>query len=127
MNSLLQYRCEDIHKLLTDLQYAWNKISSHHDKINWQLQRLYRIRNEIAHSALQEKTSLLIYIEHLFDYLSTFVSEIVTRIDMESICSIEEVLMDIQGNYNEFESICSDRKNTLNIEDILPRGIIELI
>lgn len=127
VNSLLQYRCEDIHKLLTDLSYAWSRIKSHHDKIDWQLQRLYRIRNEIAHSALQEKTSLLIYIEHLFDYLSTFVSEIVTRVGGDSIINIEEILMIIQGNYNELESICLDKKSTLGIEDVLPRGIIEFI
>lgn len=127
INSLLHYRCEDIHKLLTDLSYAWSRIKMHHDKIDWQLQRLYRIRNEIAHSALQEKASLLIYIEHLFDYLSTFVSEIVTRVGSESIISIEEVLMIIQGNYIELASICSDKKSNLIIEDVLPRGIIELI
>lgn len=127
VNSLLQYRCADIHKLLTDLKYAWCRIKAHHDKIEWQLQRLYRIRNEIAHSALQEQASLLIYIEHLFDYLSTFVSEIVTRVGSNSVISIEEVFMIIQGNYNEFANICSDKKCCLCIEDILPRGIIELI
>ena len=99
----------------------------HHKRIDWQLQRLYRIRNEIAHSALQERTSLLIYIEHLFDYLATFVSEIVTRVDENGMENIEQVFMNIQDNYNEFDSICSEAKGKVESAEVLPKGIIALI
>lgn len=47
------------------LRYLYRKIENHHRKIEWQVQRLYRFRNEVAHTALQENTSLIIYIEHL--------------------------------------------------------------
>lgn len=127
VNELLEYRCDEIQKILVDGKVTWKKITMHHKHIDWQLQRLYRIRNEIAHSALQERTSLLIYIEHLFDYLATFVSEIVTRVDENGIENIEQVFMNIQDNYNEFDSICSEAKGKVDSAEILPKGIIDLI
>lgn len=127
VNELLEYRCDEIQKILVDGKVTWQKIVMHHKRIDWQLQRLYRIRNEIAHSALQERTSLLIYIEHLFDYLATFVSEIVTRVDENGIENIEQVFMNIQDNYNEFDSICSKAKGKVDSAEVLPKGIIDLI
>lgn len=127
VNELLEYRCDEIQKILVDGKVTWEKITMHHKRIDWQLQRLYRIRNEIAHSALQERTSLLIYIEHLFDYLATFVSEIVTRVDENGIENIEQVFMNIQDNYNEFDSICSKAKGKVDSAEVLPKGIIDLI
>lgn len=72
-NSLLKHRCDNVHKLLTDIDFAFRKIENHYNRVYWQIQRLYRIRNEIAHAALQEQTSLIVYIEHLNDYLSTYI------------------------------------------------------
>ena len=51
------------------------KIENHYRHIYWQIQRLYRIRNEIAHAALREQVSLIVYLEHLYHYLSTYISE----------------------------------------------------
>ena len=127
VSELLEYRCDELQKILVDGKATWQKIVMHHKRIDWQLQRLYRIRNEIAHSALQERTSLLIYIEHLFDYLATFVSEIVTRVDENGMENIEQVFMNIQDNYNEFDSICSEAKGKVESAEVLPKGIIALI
>lgn len=70
-SDLLLYRVKDIKAIFTDNKYAITKFTNYHQHISWQIQRLYRIRNEIAHSATIDKTSLTIYTEHLFDYLST--------------------------------------------------------
>lgn len=87
-NSLLHHRCSEVHKLLTDIDFAFQKIDNHYNRIYWQVQRLYRIRNEIAHAALQERTSLVVYIEHLNDYLSTYIAEIVTCISEKRMGSL---------------------------------------
>ena len=49
----------------------------HYKNVKRQLSRLYRLRNEIAHSALNDGTSLIRQIEHLDDYLAGFVAEVV--------------------------------------------------
>lgn len=75
INSLLRHRTEKVHSLLTDFRVAKEKVQNHYKRVEWQIQRLYRIRNEITHAALQEETSLVVFIEHLYDYLSTYISE----------------------------------------------------
>ena len=44
--------------------------------MRWHLNRLYRVRNEIAHSGVLQEISTIRYTEHLYDYLATLVSEV---------------------------------------------------
>lgn len=127
VNQLLEIRCEEIRKMVTELKVAGEKVLQHYENVQWQLQRLYRFRNEIAHSALRERSSLIIYIEHLYDYLMTFVSEIVTCIDGKKVDSIEQALLIIQDNYKEFEALIKDKKSIMKIEEVIPMGIIDFI
>lgn len=46
VNTLLKYRTESIYEILTNINKAKEKIERHYDRISWQIQRLYRIRNE---------------------------------------------------------------------------------
>lgn len=126
-NSLLHHRCSEVYKLLTDMNFAFKKIENHYKRVNWQVQRLYRIRNEIAHSALQEQTSLVVYIEHLHDYLSTFIAEIVTCISEKRVTSLEEALCSIRDNYDVFISLYQDHDTGLLQSDVFSTGIISLI
>jgi len=130
INTMLHYRCEQVKKLVCDLQYALKKIENHHDKVKWQIQRLYRIRNEIAHSALQEQSSLIIYIEHMYDYLSIFILEIVTCIEDKKLESLGEVYTVIKDNYDLFiefskSKVASDQNIVKN--SVLKTGIIDLL
>ena len=104
-SDLLLYRVKDIKAIFTDNKYAITKFTNYHQHISWQIQRLYRIRNEIAHSATIDKTSLTIYTEHLFDYLSTFVSEIVSCTEKSDFKNIGEIYCKIQDNYAAFQEI----------------------
>ena len=104
-SDLLLYRVKDIKKIFTDYKYAIPKITNYHQHITWQIQRLYRIRNEIAHSATIDKNNLTIYTEHLFDYLSTFVSEIVSCTEKSDFKNIGEIYCKIQDNYAAFQEI----------------------
>ncbi|WP_044974752.1 hypothetical protein [Ruminococcus sp. HUN007] len=104
-SDLLLYRVKDIKKIFTDYKYAIQKITNYHQHITWQIQRLYRIRNEIAHSATIDKNNLTIYTEHLFDYLSTFVSEIVSCTEKSDFKNIGEIYCKIQDNYAAFQEI----------------------
>ena len=113
INTLLEHRTKSIRLLLTDIKTTKNKVENHYNKIKWQIQRLYRIRNEIAHAALQEKNSLIVYIEHLYDYLSVYITEIVTCLVENKQVSIEEALCSIRDNYDVFCSFIVNSREHL--------------
>ena len=127
VNSLLKYRTEEVFRIINDIGMLKTKVKNHHDRVEWQIQRLYRIRNEIAHSALQNDTSLIMYIEHLYDYLSTYITEIVTSMSEGKEGTLEAALSIIKDNYDVFISLI-DQGDTLLIDDkVLETGIISLI
>lgn len=124
-NSLLLYRCNEIHELLKNHEEIIKKLDHYTQKIRWHIQRLYRIRNEITHSAFKQNKSLVIYIEHLYSYLAQIMSEIVFYIANKNVDSVEEALSTLKENYLTYYEILTQK--TLQINDILPNGIIELI
>lgn len=127
VNSLLKYRTETVHQILNDVLILKNKVKNHHDRIEWQIQRLYRIRNEIVHSALQNETSLIIYIEHLYDYLSTYITEIVTCISERKEGTLEEALTTIKDNYDVFIDFIEKKEYEIIVENVVKTGVIQLI
>jgi len=127
VNSLLFSRAHSIQILVSDASYARAKLEKHYKMVAWQIQRLYRYRNEIAHSALQKNSSLIIYIEHLYDYLSIYISEIVTCIEKNNLESIEEALCIIKSNYDVFISLANNRDYTTIQSRVLSSGIIDLV
>ena len=109
-SSLLKHRCEHFHKLLNDDVLLIEQIKSHHQTILWHLDRLYRIRNEIAHSANKQFVSVVTYTEHLYDYLATYVSEL-ARFSMEKgITNVGELSVAIIDNYNHFLFVSKEKK-----------------
>ena len=118
-SNLLFYRVKEIKKIICDLDYAVKKYTNYYNHVLWQIQRLYRIRNEIAHSATAEKLTLTIYTEHLYDYLSTFVAEIVSCVNEKNLTTIGEVFCKIQDNYNVFKEIADNREKTKEDKDLL--------
>lgn len=109
-NSLLNYRYNEIHQLLSDEQIFINKIKSHHTTITWHLNRLYRIRNEIAHSASLQGITTVRYTEHLYDYLATLVSEIMRFSETKKLNSLGEIFAIINDSYAEFYEVSMLKK-----------------
>ena len=129
-SQLLSYRFNEIKQLATDFKKFQSQIKSYHTTVEWHLDRLYRIRNEIAHTAFTNNPSLLRYSEHLYDYLASTISEM-TRIAQEKQSeSFEEVISAINANYDEFVEICNEKITKSNPE-ILGRlwqsGIMDFI
>jgi len=125
VNNLLHYRCEQIHDIITDSTEMKNKLEHYKTKIEWHIQRLYRIRNEITHSAFKNDRSLVIYIEHLYFYLSQLISEIVFYFEHKEATSIEDVYATLENNYLTLIELLGN--NTMAITDILPDGVINVI
>lgn len=120
---LLCFRCEEIHEILNNSEILYSKFEHYTKKIRWHIQRLYRIRNEITHSAFNENKSLVIYIEHLYSYLSQLMSEIVHYIIHKEAQSVDEAYATITENYNTYMELIKEGR--MDINEILKNGIIE--
>jgi hypothetical protein len=60
-----------VHALaISDPKLLWESIQKHEKNVRWQVQRSYRVRNEIVHSA-SHSVPLLSLISHLEYYLRT--------------------------------------------------------
>lgn len=130
VNKLLLIRCEEIHMLATDGNKMFERIERHYQNVNLQLSRLYRMRNEIVHSALNEEESIIRYIEHLDDYLVNFAAEVIMCWEKHSQSSIEVIFQIIKDNYKMFEDIKNSKKDVDKmalLEDLRKTGIISLI
>jgi hypothetical protein len=121
-NQLLEFRCEELHTLLNSREEIMNKYDHLTTKIRWHIQRLYRIRNEITHSAFSENKSLMIYIEHLYTYLAQLMSEVVHCIVYKEATSVDEAYTSILQNYLTYMALLKDK--CIDTSDILPDGII---
>ena len=110
VNTLLMYRLSELKDILKDNQTVIDKIKKYYETVSWHIQRLYRIRNEIAHSALKDDNYLVTYIEHLYDYLAILITEIVFVCSESKIESIEEIFPYLKDNYEAFMSIQEGRR-----------------
>ena len=88
---------------------------------------MHNISNEIAHAALQEQNLLITYVEHLYDYLSIYISEIITCMIDNNLNNIEEVLSLIKDNYDVMVAYANNKENDILRDTILRTGIINLI
>lgn len=133
VNDLLVERCKELQVIATDQNKMFEKIKHHYTTVRSQLSRLYRIRNNIAHNALVSSSSLMMYIEHLDDYLSSFVTEVVVCANKKHEDSMEVIFEIVKDNYNTFCDITDKNgKNRIQgsellLEKLLKYGIIDLI
>ena len=130
INNLLTERCKEMHAIATDATMMFNRIDRHYKNVKRQSSRLYRLRNEIAHSALNDATSLIRQIEHLDDYLAGFVAEVVMCWEKNRQSSIESIFEIIKDNYREYSDIKASKKGANPIallEDLRKTGIISLL
>lgn len=123
-SELLNYRCEEIYTILNDTKVIISKLEHYTMKVRWHIQRLYRIRNEITHSAFQEDKSLMIYIEHLYTYLAQLISEVVFYVEHKQAESVEEAFAIILESYNTYIELLKEG-NIPNCE-VLPDGVIDI-
>jgi len=127
VSSLLLHRYDSIKSLVTDVSYATKKIENHHKRVKWHVQRLYRIRNEIVHSSLQSETPLTIYTDHLCDYLSTFITEIVICLEDKGLSTLEESFCVIKDSYDVFIEFSKKGEHNFLMSNVLKSGIIDLL
>lgn len=127
-NELLCYRCQELKEIFCDCNVMKQKLDHYKTKVQWHIQRLYRIRNEITHSAFHNDRSLVIYIEHMYTYLSQLISEIVFYLAHKEAKSIEDAYACLEHNYLTFMDIIDPKHQTVpTINEVVPKGVIDII
>lgn len=96
-------------------------ITGHYNNLSWHLQRLYRVRNELMHSAETSQDLLPLSI-HLNGYLRSMLSEILHILQSEGFSSLGEVFSRYEDNYDALVQILKDA-NPVDPE-LVVRGVL---
>ncbi|MBL7891104.1 MAG: hypothetical protein JNL63_00630 [Bacteroidia bacterium] len=108
---LLKFRLFFLNKGLSNGKEIKKLIENHRQKVEWQIQRIYRVRNLIVHSGkMPSYTNLLV--ENLHNYFDDFLNYIIdSAIKEKRIKTINEAILNAQIDCN------TQTKNILSIGD----------
>lgn len=130
LNDLLYERCKEMHTLITNSDELISRINKHFNNVKLQLSRLYRIRNEIAHTAMDSNKYIIRYVEHLLDYLTTFTCIVLDYATDKQMDSLPQILSIIKDNYFAFLNIAKNKNKEVRdplLSNLLSIGKIDLI
>ncbi|MCM3393148.1 hypothetical protein [Cytobacillus oceanisediminis] len=119
---LLNRRCIELKNDLENSETLNKLMTGHYNTISMHIQRLYRVRNNLVHSANVEKDIDLL-VEHLHFYTRSTISELVHRLTWHNFKSLGELFMIIEDNYYALIEILKENiKNSpkKNIKDYDP-------
>lgn len=120
---LLRYRMFQINNNLRSAKAAKELLSSHKQKVEWQIRRIYRTRNLIVHSGkLPSYTNILI--ENLHNYFDSFLETLINKaITEKTIRTINQGVIELDfAVKNHFDTLDKhkDEDTTLdNFKSIL--------
>jgi hypothetical protein len=89
-NILLGYRYRQLWKILNDGKKASKMINIHKENVTRHIQRLYRVRNAIVHSA-DANYNINLFIRHLSEYIEATMSVVLHRLENDDFAKLEEV------------------------------------
>lgn len=126
-NMLLKYRLEEIKKFSSKDKHLLDKIMQHHDNILWQLSRIYRVRNNIAHNAMKSNNVLNVYVEHLYEYFIDFIDIIIMYAVNNKESNVAVIYKIINSEYYMFDRIVNNKidvDRNLFLKEFYRTGII---
>lgn len=115
-NTLLGYRCEQLIHLLGDPKKVSEKIQNHSRRVQWHLQRMYRVRNSIVHSANHDNQNLNLLIRHLNSYLRSTVNGSIFYLYKTNLTNFDEIFHTMKQNYEATVSLLDEGNIKDNIE-----------
>jgi hypothetical protein len=97
---LLRWRLFILNRELSNGKFAKKLIERHKQKVEWQLRRIYRVRNLIVHSGkMPSYTNILV--ENLHNYFDNFLNYIIDiAISENRIQAIDEAIIDCEIQYD---------------------------
>lgn len=99
--TLLKHRLENISSVLSDKKTQEKRVKEHHDHIYQHLLRIYRLRNDIIHSAKSDKY-ISILCEHLDYYNREILSHILNNLKKLKTSSLGMEFAEIENEYDYY-------------------------
>ncbi|WP_420459095.1 hypothetical protein [Neolewinella sp.] len=127
---LAKYRSRHIWELINDSKQLQSALINHQENLDWNIMRIYRIRNEIVHNAAI-RSDIVTLVSHLRSYLTFIINNAVdfllnerTDVNSDGQVSIEDffILQDIRLSSIE------TNKERMSVESLLklrvPRKVV---
>ncbi|MFC0273723.1 hypothetical protein ACFFIX_20260 [Metabacillus herbersteinensis] len=96
--TLLKQRAAELSNELMNSETLKDLMTNHYNTVTWQIQRLYRVRNNLVHSAKAERDINLL-IEHLHFYIRSTINELIFRLNNNDFNSLGDLYLAIEDNY----------------------------
>lgn len=123
MFPLLRYRIFQINSALKSGKAAKDLLSSHKQKVEWQIRRIYRARNLIVHSGkLPSYTNILI--ENLHNYFDSFLETLINKaISERTIRTVNQGVIEldflVRNHFDTLEKFKDEETTLENFKSIL--------
>lgn len=112
-NELLQHRLDMLRSNFKSNESLFNFLSNNYNNVNWNVQRLYRYRNQIVHYS-DVLGNITVLCSHLNYYIRTIISEICYRVSQQESIefnSLAEIYSYLYDNYFVLVSFLDSKGN----------------
>lgn len=101
---VLERECRELIMLLTEPEKAYKAIQEYYDGIRHDLNYIYRLRNQLIHSAKDIDDSLEYISFRLYRYVNSVLSTILYYEEKNNLYSITDILSSIDSTYQNYSS-----------------------
>lgn len=120
---LLRFRLFNLNKTLSNSKESIKLIETHRKRVEWQIRRIYRVRNLIVHSG-QMPSYANVLVENLHNYFDDFLNYIIdSAIEEKRIKTINEAIINAEIDcslvMNELKSLESSSITLENYKKVL--------
>lgn len=117
-NPLLLFRVDNLKKgLFHSPKYLRDRLERHKQNIEWQLRRIYRIRNKIMHQGLVNIDTSQLY-RHLHTYYINTIHEVIHILEKNPKWSLGHVFEDILLDYEFFTGSLNSEDKGLSLDAV---------
>ena len=104
----MERECRELIMLLTEPAKAYKAIQEYFDSIKHDLNYIYRLRNQLIHSAKDIDESLEYISFRLYRYVNSVLSTILYYEEKNSLYSITDILGSIDATYQNYSAKWSE-------------------
>lgn len=120
---LLKYRLYSLNKILSNSKNIHEALEYHRLQVEWQIRRIYRVRNLIVHSG-QKPSYTNLLVENLHNYLDDFLNYIIDKATSERrIRTIKDALLsgeiDCENLLKKVSRLNASKIGLVNYKEIL--------
>lgn len=117
-NPLLLFRVDNLKRgLFHSPKYFKDRLERHEQNIDWQLRRIYRIRNKIMHQGLVNIDTSQLY-RHLHTYYINTIHEVIHILEKNPEWSLGHVFSDMMLDYEFFIGSLGCKEENISLDTV---------